>query len=172
MNRKLGLLDKYKHVVLTGESFVGEFAIREENIRTTWLRIQASKFGDGVAIAASNITPRKEQEDALRRSESLLNRTERLTETGGWEIYLETEEIFWSHEVHRIHGLPASYRPTLTEGIDFYLPEDRVRVSAAIASAIANGDVFDMECTIVRPDGVHVPVRVVGQAAYEDGNPG
>jgi CHASE3 domain sensor protein len=90
VNRKVGLLEKYKQVVATGESFVSEFPIHDESIKTEWLRIQAAKLGDGVAITASDITGRKLQEEALRTSKALLERTERLTDTGGWEVDLRS----------------------------------------------------------------------------------
>jgi diguanylate cyclase (GGDEF)-like protein/PAS domain S-box-containing protein len=169
VNRRIGLFDRYKDVVRTGESFVAEFAIPEENIQTAWLRVQAAKLGDGVAITASDISARKQQEEALRKSQSLLERTERLTETGGWEIDLTTNEVFRSDEVYRILGLHPDARPSLEEGIKAYVPEDRPRIRAAIEKAIAGGGGWDMECMIVRPDGRQVPVRTAGIAEFEDG---
>jgi diguanylate cyclase (GGDEF)-like protein/PAS domain S-box-containing protein len=171
LNRKIGLLDKYKDVVRSGESFVGEFAIQEDNIRTAWLRIQASRLGEGVAIAASDITARKEQEEGIRKSEALLARTERLTNTGGWEIDLATSEVFWSPEVRRIQGVAPDYQPTLDEAIEFYIPEDRLRIRDVIQAATSDGNGFDLECTVVRADGRQVPVRVLGGAQYENGKP-
>jgi diguanylate cyclase (GGDEF)-like protein/PAS domain S-box-containing protein len=171
VNRKIGIFDKYKHVVLTGEPFIGEFAIQEENIRTAWLRVQAAKLGDGVAITASDITERKRKDEVIRKSAALLERTGRLTDTGGWEVDLITSEVFWSAELYRIHGVAPDYRPTLAEGIEFYVPEDRDRIRAAVEKATACGDGFDMECTILRRDGTQVPVRVVGTAEFQNGKP-
>jgi signal transduction histidine kinase/CheY-like chemotaxis protein len=68
INLKLGLIDKYRRVVSTGEAFVGEFAIQEETINTTWMRLQAVKLGDGVAVTASDVTERKQQEAELIKS--------------------------------------------------------------------------------------------------------
>jgi len=82
VNQKIGLFEKYKHVVLIGESLIGEFSSQEENIKTC-LRVQATKFGDGVAVAASDISEGKEQEEAFRRSRALLERTGEVAGTGG-----------------------------------------------------------------------------------------
>jgi PAS domain S-box-containing protein len=171
LNLKIGLFEKYKHVVRTGESLVGEFSIQEENIRTAWLRIQAAKLGDGVAITASDITGRKEQEEAIRKSEALLERTERLTETGGWEVDLVTHKVSWSAQLYRIHGVAPDYRPTLDAVIEFYIPEDRPRIRAVIETASAGGGAWDMECTIVRADERQVQVRSVGMTEFENGTP-
>ena len=65
VNLKVGLFEQYRQVVLTGKSFVGEFEIQEETINTTWLRIQAVKLADGIAITASDVTDRKNQEAEL-----------------------------------------------------------------------------------------------------------
>jgi PAS domain S-box-containing protein len=171
INLKLGLFENYKHTVLTGEPFVGEFRIEEETILTEWLRIQAVKLEDGVVISASNVTDRKRQEEVLRKSEALLKRTERLTDIGGWEFDLISGELFWSAEIYRILGTDLNYRPTLEAAIGLYVPEDRPRIKAAIEKASAGGEAWDMECTIVTTDGRHVPVRVVGEVEFENGQP-
>lgn len=56
INRELGLFDAYKKVVLTGEVFIAEVPIWSEAVTSRWLRVQAARFEDGVAITASDIT--------------------------------------------------------------------------------------------------------------------
>jgi PAS domain S-box-containing protein len=168
---RLGIVDRYKDVVRTGAPFVGEFEIGGKHIHTQWLRIQAVKLGDGVAVSASDISGRKQQEESLRKSEALLNRTERLAKTGGWEVDLVTTEVFWSDEVYRIYGLALDYRPTVDAVIEFCIPEDRRRIKAAIETAIAGGEGWDLECTIVTAEGNLTSVRAVGTAEFENGKP-
>lgn len=169
VNVSLGIIQRYKDIVHTGVPFVGEFEIGEKYIHTQWLRIQAVKLGDGVAVSASDITARQRQEEALRKSEALLARTERITNTGGWEIDLVTSEVFWSDEVYRIYGVARDYRPTLDKAIDFFIKEDQPRIKAALDKAIAGRGGWDMECTLVTPEGSQTHVRVVGTAEFENG---
>jgi diguanylate cyclase (GGDEF)-like protein/PAS domain S-box-containing protein len=61
-NRSSGLFDKYKQVVETGVGFKEEFSISDKEIRASWLKIQAVKLDDGVAITSSDITARKRLE--------------------------------------------------------------------------------------------------------------
>lgn len=63
VNRTLGLFDLYKHVVLTGEPVVHEFAVHDRDVLSDWIRIQAVKLNDGVVITASDITQRKRTEE-------------------------------------------------------------------------------------------------------------
>jgi diguanylate cyclase (GGDEF)-like protein/PAS domain S-box-containing protein len=62
-NRRLGLFDLYKRVVLTGEPLVHELAVDDKDVRSSWIRVQAVKLKDGVVITASDITLRKQEEE-------------------------------------------------------------------------------------------------------------
>ena len=59
-----GTYERYRQVVLTGVSMVCEVAVDDERRSGTWLRIQAVKVRDGVAITASDITERKRNEES------------------------------------------------------------------------------------------------------------
>jgi len=73
INRDLGLFEKYKQVVLTGEPLVDEFSIHDQDVRCTWIRVQVVKLRDGIAISASDITERKEHELHVERLAGFLN---------------------------------------------------------------------------------------------------
>ncbi len=60
--REQGLFDRYKSVVLTGDPMNHEFAVMDEKVLSSWMRVQAVKLRDGVAITASDITERKRDE--------------------------------------------------------------------------------------------------------------
>jgi PAS domain S-box-containing protein len=58
VNVELGLFDAYKNVANTGAPFVIEFPVQDESIKSGWVRIQAVRFEEGVAITASDRTVR------------------------------------------------------------------------------------------------------------------
>jgi PAS domain S-box-containing protein len=62
VNRTHGLFDAYKRVVETGVAYVAEFPIQDENVMSEWIRVQAVRLEDGVAITAADITERKRAE--------------------------------------------------------------------------------------------------------------
>lgn len=62
---ELGFLERYKQVVQTGQPFVAEFRIYDAKVRTEWIRLQAVRLEDGVAITASDITARKQTEERV-----------------------------------------------------------------------------------------------------------
>jgi diguanylate cyclase (GGDEF)-like protein/PAS domain S-box-containing protein len=118
-----------------------------------------------------DISERKQQEDALRMSEGLLDRTGRLAGIGGWEIDLATNEIYWSAETYRIHGVDKTYKPTIDEAINFYAPEARPIIAAAVEKASSGGGAWDLELPFLRKSGERIWVRAVGAAAFSDGKP-
>jgi diguanylate cyclase (GGDEF)-like protein/PAS domain S-box-containing protein len=58
-SRIAACFEKYKQVVASGKPLVEEFAIDDTDVTSPWLRIQAVKLRDGIAITASDITERK-----------------------------------------------------------------------------------------------------------------
>lgn len=108
-------------------------------------------------------------EQALAESEALLNTTSSQARVGGWEVDAETLEVTWTDETHRIHGLPAGVRPPLDKAIDFFHPEDRATLRAAIDSALAHGAPYDLQLRIIRADGTEIWTRVTCQPEVVDG---
>ena len=93
------------------------------------------------------------QAEALRASEALLDRTNRIAGIGGWELDLVTKEVTWANETARMHGLAAGYRPTLEEGIRYFAPEHHSAIHAALQTAMTGGGGWDLELPLIRVDG-------------------
>ncbi len=66
-NRSSGLLEKYKQVVATGEPYVDELSI--DYVAASWIKLQAVKLDDGVAITVSDISERKHREEKTAENE-------------------------------------------------------------------------------------------------------
>ncbi len=118
-----------------------------------------------------DISARKQQEQALRKSEDFLDRTGRLAGVGGWEVDIASGQITWSAETRRIHGVAPDYQPVLAGAIDFYAPEARPVMQAAVERAMATGEAWDLELPFVPADGRPCWVRAVGAVEWADGKP-
>ncbi|SFP93247.1 sensor domain-containing diguanylate cyclase [Sphingomonas rubra] len=145
-----------------------------------WLEVAyrrvATDMGEEVVARARDISNRRAAELAVQASERqmreanrLLGMAERAAQLGHWRIDLTTATLFWSPEVHRMHGLAVDATPDLAGAIDFYHPDDRARVAAIVAKAIEKGEPFDFEARIVRTDGEqrHVLSRGQPEIAYD-----
>ena len=108
---------------------------------------------------------------ALKRAQSLLERTGRVAGVGGWEVDLGTGSLLWTDEVRRIHGVDPGFTPTVAEAIAFYEPNSLPIIEAAVARGMAGGAGYDLELQIIRRDGALRWVRAVGSVEFEGDKP-
>jgi len=136
---------------------------------------QALQTGDdGRPIAVielnSDITERKRAEQELAQITGLLERTEEITKTGGWEHDLVTGTVTWTDEVYRVVGLDrASHPPEPAHAIAAYDEESAPILDAAFRRLVAEAEPWDLELGLVRGDGQRIWVRVIGLPAIEGG---
>lgn len=142
--------------------------VRDTGKVRTWTEDGKPEWMYGTHIC---IDGQKTRERALLTSEELLERTGRLAGVGGWELDLVRNEVLWTDETCRIHGVEPGYKPTLEEGISFYAPEARPIISGAVARGIAAGESWDLELPFCPRDGRQIWVRAVGEVTFEGGKP-
>src|SRR5262249_6095414 len=97
-------------------------------------------------VTAIVVTERQRLRDALRRlshSELSLVDAEEAAKLGRWEWDVEKDEVRWSEELYRIHGLqPGDFEPSLTGYLERVHPKDRNRVAGTIRLALAEKKPF------------------------------
>ena len=128
--------------------------------------------GRPMAIIAlnSDITARKQAEEELAETTGLLERTEEITKTGGWEYDLATGNLTWTDEVYRIYGLERTADPPeVANAIAAYDPDSAAMIEASFARLVADGEPYDLELGLVRADGERIWVRTIGRPVIEDG---
>ena len=118
-----------------------------------------------------DISERVARREALHKSERLLNKTGALAQVGGWELDVGAGVIVWSEQTCRIHGVAPGYRPQLAEVIDFYAPEARPVIQAAVEQAMIDGQGWDLELPFIQANGNRIWVRTNGHAEFEGGQP-
>ncbi len=99
-----------------------------------------------------NVTEQKRTEEALRESETRLNKAQEIAHLGSWELDLSTGRLTWSDEVYRIFGLPPQdFGATYEAFLDTIHPDDRTAVDEAYFRSLREGrDTYEIEHRIVR----------------------
>ncbi len=135
--------------------------------------IEYDDFGAPVRSMAiiEDVTARHLAERRLIASEAFLERTGQLAGVGGWEVDLDTNEVYWSDETCRLHEVPPGFRPTVEEAISFYAPEAREVIGAAVKKGIDDGTDWDLELPLVTATGRRFWGRAVGSVQFEGGRP-
>ena len=87
---------------------------------------------------------------SLAQNGELLNEMGKLARVGGWEISLHDMKMHWTDEVYRIHEIEPGMDPTVMEGINYYAPEARPVIKAAVDNAITRGTVGTWSCHLSR----------------------
>jgi PAS domain-containing protein len=116
-----------------------------------------------------DITQRKEAEETLRHSLDLLDQTGQVAKIGGWELDLERQTLRWTKEVYRIHEADPAIQPSVAEAVQFYAPEARPVITAAVQAAVDAGTPFDLELPLITAQGRRIWVRALGSAERRDG---
>ena len=114
---------------------------------------EEANFVQSVANIIASAIKRRESDRELERAIDLFEKTEQIADVGGWEIYTDSMDVFWSNSLFNILQYPADEESPLEKALDVYLEDDRERVATAVIDALQSGQEFDIEARIARPDG-------------------
>ena len=95
-----------------------------------------------------DISDKKRQEEALRKSEDIFKRAEEIACLGSWQLDIVKNELFWSDELYRIFGIPIGYPLIYESFLEIVHPEDRTFVDAAWKAALQKAP-YDIEHRII-----------------------
>jgi PAS domain S-box-containing protein len=159
--------EQYHRALQTGESVSFEEYFEPLDV---WFEVRAYPDEDGLSVYFTDVTDRKQHHQELARLQNLLEQTERIADVGGWEIEVETMEVFWTDHLFDLLGFAGDEEPPLDEALDVYLPEDRSVVRDAVDAAIDSGESFDVEVRYRRSGEDVRWLRVQGVPVVDDGD--
>ena len=162
-------------LISTGQMVRGEnrmVAVKGGERWVAWSNnLQTDKGVTLIHSVGRDVTARKLAELALRSSQAFLARTGRVAGVGGWELDLASNELTWSDETRRIHEVANDYKPALESAIQFYAPESRAMIEAAVRAAVNTCSSWDLELQLITASGRSIWVRAQGECELEDGKP-
>lgn len=172
--RNLGLIQ------LTQKSS-GEFSADDEAILLQ-LTHMASVAIDNCRLyrdSQEQIAENRRTQDALERSKESMELAQQYVGIGIWEWDLQTGELVWSDELHRLHGLGStSFDGKYETWMESIHPNDRPQVHKSITDAMRRNGEYEVQYRVIFPDkSLHwleargrtvviaeTPVRMVGVA--------
>lgn len=92
-----------------------------------------------------------------------------VTQAGSWELDPDDQQVFWSDETYRLHGVPIGQKISLEKGINFYHPDDRQRIGLVVRRAIEQKNAFDFTARLIAANGRLLWVRATGKPVIEKG---
>ncbi|HEY4064039.1 MAG TPA: ATP-binding protein [Puia sp.] len=150
-----------------------ERALQEANERLRQSELELLHAKAGLERA---VTERKESELALReiskkleRSNHLLDVSQRLSATAGWELDLLTGEVFWTRQAYVLYDVADDFIPTLENTLHFFEEEDRLRLEIIGGKAISENRSYDIEVRMITAKNVRKWVRSIGVPVIKNG---
>jgi PAS domain S-box-containing protein len=167
------LNDTFMKAVQNKEFYEFEHRIIRPDGSVRWVYDQANPYFDehGNLLryvgATLDITDRKKAEEILKESYNILKITGEIAKLGGWIVDLKDHSSYWSNEVTAIHEVPIGYSPLVEEGIGFYAPEWRDKITEVFTNCELYGIPYDEEMQILTSKGKRVWVRTIGEAVKD-----
>ncbi|HET54632.1 MAG TPA: PAS domain S-box protein [Ignavibacteria bacterium] len=119
-------------------------------------------------VMAIDITENKQAEEKLKETYSLLKIATEKAKLGGWNVNLEENRVYWSDEVAAIHEMPAGYNPLVEDGINFYAPQWRDKITKVFTDCAQKGIPYDEEMEIITATGKRKWVRTIGEPVRDE----
>ena len=123
-----------------------------------------------LASIFTEVTARKQAEEALREAHKFAGEVPYVTKLGGWKYEISTGQLTATDEVCRIYGVGRDFDfNDVQKVISFYDPADQPAVARAFDQAVTSGTPFDLEVRLVRRSGERIWVRTMAHPVRENG---
>jgi PAS domain S-box-containing protein len=163
------LLDIGNQYVATGWSIDAEARVRRHDGTYRWFLFRPAPARDetgkvvGWYGAITDIEDRKRAEEELRRSEAFLAEGQRLSQTGSFSWRVDTDEVTFSQELHRIFEFDQDAAVTLRRLRERTHPEDRALMDEKVSDVRAGRNISEIDIRLRMPDGGVKYLRILGR---------
>ncbi|MEQ8925731.1 MAG: ATP-binding protein [Fulvivirga sp.] len=111
----------------------------------------------------------KKKNKSLEQLHELFESVQSAAEIGVWEVNLNSNRVYWSDAVYKIHEVEKGTPITVEQGINFYHPDYRGKIEKAIKSAINTGNGWDLNLQLITATGSVLWTKVIGLPVVENG---
>jgi diguanylate cyclase (GGDEF)-like protein len=179
---KSGLFERLSTVVTTGESMGEEFLIVDPEINASWLRLQVTKLGDGIAMTCCDISGIKA---AQERYKHLMEFTDSVFQNAPFSIVAtDMEGVITAMNV-AAEKLTGYSREELVGKAPLTILHDEAELLAKsgdgdptlatesdgfrlLTATAAAGELEEQEWTMVRRDGSRTPISLAMRAVRSE----
>lgn len=90
-----------------------------------------------------------------------------MVKAGAWELDVATGNTFWSSQIYDIYQIPPGTPTTKIDGISFYAPHERVRLTQLISDCVSRGTAFSGEFEFFDSTGNRKWVQSIGRPVLD-----
>jgi len=169
--KEYGLFDKAEAAIASGERHRGEFELittfgKHATYDCMFVPFQQHDK-QHLLLMIDDISERKTIENALKESETLLEKAQEIARIGHWKLDLVTLEIKGSDELFKLFGF-AEGDLTSNDLINVIHEDDRDMAAAVLPRAIESGEDWDIEYRVVHDDGKEIWVHAIGEVIHDE----
>lgn len=109
---------------------------------------------DHFVTVFEDVTDRVILEQEQKKAEEKLREAIRLARLGFWEWDIAEDRVWWSHELYDMMKWDPQVPPPPYKALSrFYTPQSWEILSQAAGRAVSQGEPYDLELEVIRPDG-------------------
>jgi len=149
------------YVLETGNIFIGEETIGNSTFVVKKIPVKFKNGKTGIGAIIREISDIKRYNEIIKEKTELLRATNSMAKVGGWELNAKSKIVNWTEETFRIHEVEFQTAPSFNDAINYYHPDDRIKIISALENSIKTGSSFDSEFRFFSAKGNHKWVRVI-----------
>lgn len=154
--------------------FVLEHRVVRPDGSVRWLNVRKQvTFEKGLpysaVIVTADVTDQRMAEAKYREQEMLVREAVELAKVGGWGFDPKTLQSDWTPAVAKMYGLDPDAPPAVEKALEFFNPEQRPVLEAALEASMRDGTQHDIELQLTAADGVERWVRSICRPIVDGG---